>query len=668
MHSPTQSTTGTWRQLLGARYLGTATVLAGGVALYATNVYLTTSLLPTAIDEVGGERYYAWTATVFLVASVISSMLVSKVLAARGPRGAYLIGLTVFALGTVVCAVSPTMELLLVGRTIQGAGGGLLAGLGYAVINAALPQHLWTRGAALVSAMWGVGTFAGPAVGGIFAQFGAWRMAFGVLVLAALAMAALVPRALPAHTAEATEPSPVPTLSLTLLTTAALLVSFAGVVSNLAITAAMVLGGVLLLIAFVAADRRAAHGVLPPSTFGASALKWIYLTIVVLAVASTVETFIPLFGQRLAGLAPLAAGFLGAALALGWTLGEIPSASATAPRVVRRIVIAGPILVAAGLCIVAAFLTDQAGAGSIATWVVGLLVAGVGIGIAWPHLAVGAMTSVAEPGEGARASAAINTVQLIANAFGAALAGVLVNLGEPSTLRSAQLLLFTSEIEGCVLIGDGEHGHADVHDCAGCLLGHTGTDSSAAGNSPRPPPHRTKPRTDRSRCGALLVTPCRRELKLVVGYEVPVTCDGVALAVFVGETVVVERHCSTGSLAEAVRAVVLIVVRRHRVCRGTCLLGRLHRDVPVPVDAGTSRDELTDDDVLLETYELVATAVDRRIGEHTSGLLEGRGREPRVGGQRRLGDTHQDRTSGCGLATLGDDATVARLEFAALGE
>jgi hypothetical protein len=53
------------------------------------------------------------------------------------------------------------------------------------------------------------------------------------------------------------------------------------------------------------------------------------------------------------------------------------------------------------------------------------------------------MTSVAEPGEGARASAAINTVQLIANAFGAALAGVLVNLGEPSTLRSAQLLLFT---------------------------------------------------------------------------------------------------------------------------------------------------------------------------------------------------------------------------------
>ncbi|WP_422395680.1 hypothetical protein [Rhodococcus sovatensis] len=79
----------------------------------------------------------------------------------------------------------------------------------------------------------------------------------------------------------------------------------------------------------------------------------------------------------------------------------------------------------------------------LAAWIVGLLVAGAGIGIAWPHLAVGAMTAVAEPGEGARASAAINTVQLIANAFGAALAGVLVNIGEPSTLHSAQLLLGT---------------------------------------------------------------------------------------------------------------------------------------------------------------------------------------------------------------------------------
>ena len=93
------------------------------------------------------------------------------------------------------------MEVLLAGRVVQGAAGGLLAGLGYAVINAALPQSLWTRASALVSAMWGVGTLVGPAAGGLFAQFGSWRWAFGALAILTVAMAVLVPIALPAQRA-----------------------------------------------------------------------------------------------------------------------------------------------------------------------------------------------------------------------------------------------------------------------------------------------------------------------------------------------------------------------------------------------------------------------------------------------------------------------------------
>ncbi|MDJ0114887.1 MFS transporter, partial [Rhodococcus erythropolis] len=75
--------------------------------------------------------------------------------------------------------------------------------------------------------------------GGVFAQFGAWRWAFGVLVVATIAVAALVPSALPAHEPGSTTSSPVPVLSLALLTAAALLVSVAGILSNLAVTAAM---------------------------------------------------------------------------------------------------------------------------------------------------------------------------------------------------------------------------------------------------------------------------------------------------------------------------------------------------------------------------------------------------------------------------------------------
>ncbi|WP_218004552.1 MFS transporter [Microtetraspora niveoalba] len=432
---------GTWRELLGPGRLGTALVLAGGVALYAVNVYVTTSLLPTAVRDIGGERFYAWNATFFLIASVISSMLVGRTLAARGPVGAYLVAFALFTAGTVVCAVSPVMELLLVGRAVQGLGGGLLAGLGLAVIRFALPPHLWTRGAALVSAMWGIGAFAGPAIGGLFAQMGSWRLAFGALALLAVVIAFLVPRALPRGEGGGTVAA-VPVTSLGLLTGAAALVSVAGVLPRGALTAVAVAGALVLVALFLVHERRASVRVLPALTFSAgSPLKWIYLTIVALAIGSTAETFIPLFGQRLGGLAPLAAGFLGAALSLGWSTAQFVSANAVRQATVRRIRVAGPAVLAAGLALTALLQREDAGGLTMVLWVVTYMVAGAGIGMAFPHLATAVMGSTQDQEEAGRATTAINTVQLIASAFGSALAGVLVNLGEPSTVRSAHYLL-----------------------------------------------------------------------------------------------------------------------------------------------------------------------------------------------------------------------------------
>src|SRR5690606_29248028 len=72
----------------------------------------------------------------------------------------------------------------------------------------------------------------------------------------------------------------------------------------------------------------------------------------------------------------------------------------------------------------------------------------------------------------------------------------------------------------------------------------------------------------------------------------------------VAETVVVQRDRGTGGGAEALRAVVGVVVGRHRVRRGTGLFGGLNLDVAVTVDTGTGGDQLTDDHVLLEADEL----------------------------------------------------------------
>ena len=115
---------------MGPKYLGTSTVLAGGVLLYATNEFLTISLLPSAVADIGGQRLYAWVTTVYLVTSVAAATTVSALVARFGPRWSYLLGYSVFGIGSVMCALAPTMEFLLAGRVVQGGAGGLLAGLG----------------------------------------------------------------------------------------------------------------------------------------------------------------------------------------------------------------------------------------------------------------------------------------------------------------------------------------------------------------------------------------------------------------------------------------------------------------------------------------------------------------------------------------------------------
>jgi MFS family permease len=431
-----------WRDLLGPKYLGASTVLAGGVALYATNEFLTISVLPSAVAEIGGQRLYAWVTTVYLVASVIAATTVSATLARLGPRWSYLAALSVFGAGSLLATFAPTMELLLVGRTVQGAGGGVLAGLGYAVINSALPQSLWTKASALVSAMWGVGTVLGPAAGGLFAQFGSWRWAFGALAVLTVAIAILVPFALRGRRpgAEPPPPSRIPVWSLLLLGTAALAISVAGIPRNTALTAALLAAGAALVGTFLVVDRRTSASVLPPTAFRPGPLKWIYVTLGLLMAATMVDMYVPLFGQRLAHLVPVAAGFLGVALSIGWTTGEIVSASATRSRVVVRTVAVAPLVMAAGLGIAAVSQFEDAPVGVIAVWVVALMITGTGVGMAWPHLSAWAMGSVDDPVEGGTAAAAINTVQLICGAFGAGLAGVVVNLTDRGDETAARWL------------------------------------------------------------------------------------------------------------------------------------------------------------------------------------------------------------------------------------
>ena len=147
--------------------------------------------------------------------------------------------------------------------------------------------------------------------------------------------------------------------------------SVAGLPRNPVATIALIVGGVVLVGVFLVVDRGCRASVLPPTAFRPGPLKWIYLTLGMMMAATMVDMYVPLFGQRLAGLVPVVAGFLGVALSIGWTVSEIISASVNRTRVIVRTVAVAPLVMAVGLTIGALTLADGASLWVVAVWAAG---------------------------------------------------------------------------------------------------------------------------------------------------------------------------------------------------------------------------------------------------------------------------------------------------------
>lgn len=424
----------TWSALLRPPHAKVIAVLAGGTALHAMNVYLVTAMLPSVVEDIGGLALYAWNTTLFMLASVISSALVPKIVRQFGTRRAYQVALGTFTGGTVGCAAAPDMAVLLAGRTVQGLGGGLLIGLSYAMIGAMLPQRLWTRAAGVLSAMWGAGTLVGPALGGGAAQAGEWRTAFLALVPFAVVVLLAARSAVPGpHRGGRTQPSTVhmtigeagtPVTSLVLVAAAVLVVSATSLAPQAFLNLGGVALGILILGLVVHRERTRTPGLLPAGALApGSGLRPVFAALAMLVFASTVEIFVPFYGRILGGVEPLAAGFLGAAIAAGWTAGSMISASRPA-----TIIRAAPLITGLALAALAVFSRPAASLPMVLAWALLLFAAGSGVGIAWPHAVAAVMAFGRSQEERDAASASVTTVQLVVTSLGAAVAGSVTNL------------------------------------------------------------------------------------------------------------------------------------------------------------------------------------------------------------------------------------------------
>jgi MFS family permease len=143
-----------------------------GVGVPATGVFIVSTVLPSVVMDIGGAAFYAWSSTLYTVASILGTASGGFVRATLDLRRGYMVGALVFVVGSVGCALAPHMLVLVGARAVQGWGGGVLVSLSYGIARVLYPEDLRPRVLSTMSGVWGVAALLGPMVGGYLPNSG----------------------------------------------------------------------------------------------------------------------------------------------------------------------------------------------------------------------------------------------------------------------------------------------------------------------------------------------------------------------------------------------------------------------------------------------------------------------------------------------------------------
>nr|XP_036575993.1 efflux pump antibiotic resistance [Colletotrichum truncatum]KAF6782664.1 efflux pump antibiotic resistance [Colletotrichum truncatum] len=143
---------------------------------------LDNSIISTAIpritDEFNSLNDVGWYGSAYLLTTASLQLLYGKLYTIFSIKSIYLIAITLFELGSLVCGISPNSTSLILGRAVAGLGGaGIYVG-SLIVLTHTVPLKKRPVYTSLVSSMWGVSSVAGPLLGGLLTDSLSWRWCF----------------------------------------------------------------------------------------------------------------------------------------------------------------------------------------------------------------------------------------------------------------------------------------------------------------------------------------------------------------------------------------------------------------------------------------------------------------------------------------------------------
>ncbi|KAB1915820.1 MFS transporter [Micromonospora sp. AMSO31t] len=430
-----------WSPRLRAMTVGSVAL----VSLLAFEALAVGTAMPTVARTLDGLGLYALAFGGPFASGVVAMVASGIWCDARGPRPAMWHGVAWFVAGLVVAGAAPTMEVLVVGRVVQGFGSGLLSVALYVIVGQAYPEELRRRVFAAFAAAWVVPSLVGPALAGLIVEHLGWRWVFLAVPAVAVPAVLLVQPGLRALGAAV--PTRPPAGALARIAWAcgagasAALLHYGGQQRG-ALAAGLIGAALVGLLVCVprllpAGFLRAARGL--PTVIGLRGLAS--------AAFAGAEVVIPLMLSRERGFTPTAAGLVLTVGALSWSVGSWIQGRIAAPRSAATLPRIGLACIAAGTAGVTLALLPAV---PVALAVLAWAVAGLGMGLLYPSLSVLTL-DLSAPAEQGRNSSALQLGDSLSAATVLALTGAVLAAG--SAPGPASYVTTLAVAAGCGLLG-----------------------------------------------------------------------------------------------------------------------------------------------------------------------------------------------------------------------
>ncbi|MER6065820.1 MFS transporter [Streptomyces sp. NPDC001792] len=181
--------------VLGGAYRALSVGIVSVVLLIAFEATAVGTAMPVAARELDGVALYAFAFSGYFTTSLFGMVLAGQWSDRRGPLGALTTGIGAFAAGLVVAGTAQVMWVFILGRAVQGLGGGLVIVALYVVVGRAYPERLRPAIMAAFAAGWVVPSIVGPLASGAVTEHLGWRWVFlGIPALVVFPLALALPQ------------------------------------------------------------------------------------------------------------------------------------------------------------------------------------------------------------------------------------------------------------------------------------------------------------------------------------------------------------------------------------------------------------------------------------------------------------------------------------------